>query len=991
MPTVAVSLPTGRRAHRHHVAALLLALLSAAVPAAAQSDDEDALLLPDAVSDADVEMRARYVRQWRQDGGTLVLVFNSNFQMNFGPRHMSASNAVVWIDPARSDLDGRKYYQFTVYLSENAEVREAGGTTTQDNVLLISNLRTRGRIVKQHDAHAPQAEPDNALYQRAVLDRALIEQAAEQPATAAAEAAPQITRGSEIADPRKKRPPRRINYELTGGVNSATTAAGELVYYSIGRAYFSQAGAPDSPVLEIQADACVVFPAEGAAGGFLGSAADLDGDARSPSAGGPTSTAPAAPPDAPPAADGRQRDERLPIRGVYLEGDVILSAGDRFIRADRLYYDFELDRALILDAVLRADIPERGIPLYIRAAEVRQLSAREYAAEGAKLTTSEFFTPHYHIGAERVYLRDNTARDASGDAAGPIAGTYEVRNSTFNVGGVPFLFWPYSRGNFETSETTLRRFRLFHSDEFGASVETAWHLFNLLGLQTPEGFDATLELNYYGKRGPAAAVNVDYEREKYFGLWRSFYVHDNGEDNLGPLRENEPSTENRGRLTWRHRQFLPNDWDLQLELSYVSDPNFLETYEESEWFEGKEQETLAYLKRVRGAEAISLLVNWRLLDFVTQTEHLPELAYRRIGDVLDPVVLYHESRVGSVRYRPDDRQFFDNRRFDNRGATDLTFRGDARQEAEIPLKLGSVNVVPFGSVRGSYWDGQPLDEGGLWRGLGAVGVRGGTSLSRVYDDVQSQLFDLNRIRHIIKPDYAFWYSGTSTRSELITPFDYGIETIDGFYGATVGLRQTWQTKRGPPDKLRTVDLLTFNLELGAFGGVDGRENESNGYASPLRPENSRPRNYIAGEAIYRLSDTTSLLYDFNVDLTDWAFDRHNLSLAVERLPRLAYVLGIRHAGDIDLTLVGGGWNYKLNEKHISAVRAWYDLDSGRLGEYTLSYIRKLPRWYFATNFEYSEVDDDFTLSISLWPEGIPEWALGSRRFSGVTTSTGIRP
>ena len=161
-------------------------------------------------------MRARYVRQWKQDDGTLVLVFNSGFRMDFGPRRMTASNAVVWIDPARSDLDGRKYYQFTVYLSENAEVREAAGTTTQDTVLLVSNLRTRGRIVKHHDAHAPEAEEDNSLYQRALVDRTLIERAAETLASGRRFRAADCSRQRNYRSEEKK-PPRRINYELTGG------------------------------------------------------------------------------------------------------------------------------------------------------------------------------------------------------------------------------------------------------------------------------------------------------------------------------------------------------------------------------------------------------------------------------------------------------------------------------------------------------------------------------------------------------------------------------------------------------------------------------------------------------------------------------------------------------------------------------------------------------------------------------------------------------
>ena len=319
----------------------------------------------------------------------------------------------------------------------------------------------------------------------------------------------------------------------------------------------------------------------------------------------------------------------------------------------------------------------------------------------------------------------------------------------------------------------------------------------------------------------------------------------------------------------------------------------------------------------------------------------------------------------------------------------MTLRTGLREEAELPIKIPGLNIVPFATGRADYWDGQPLGSGGLWRGFGLYGVRGGAYLARVYDDVSSELLDIDRIRHIIQPHFLAWWAHSNARSTIITPFDEGIETIDDFYGFAGGVRQTWQTKRGGEDQQRTVDLLTLNLEAGFFG--DRQDEPSNGYANPLRPEDSRTRNYIAGDLIYRMSDTTCLLYYFNIDVNDWSFDRHNVSLAIERLPRLAYIFGYRHAGDIDLDLLGGGFNYRLNEKLITAFRVWYDVDRGNLGEIAISYIRKLPRWYFAVNFEVDEVFDDVKISISLWPEGIPEWTLGSRRFTGLSTTTGIKP
>lgn len=968
---------------------LAAAWLGACFPAAAQAPPatpgDDDLVLPETISSADIEMRGRYVRQWRADDGTLVVVFQGGFGLTAGRREMSAEDAVVWISSGWSEERARKFYDLTVYLWRGAEVRELSGTITNDEMLLVSNLRTFGRVVKLHDAHAPERLDELPLYQQAVRDRILIE--SQLPESDAGAPTVEVAKPEEARPTRPQRPPRVIRYRLPP-LEPATTADGRQVLVARGRSYFSESSSAGGPLLEISADNAVVFAAdEGGVGSILESglpgertpepgesAQDGSDAARRTSAGG---------------GAGVQSEIQKRISGVYLEGDVVLSRGDRYIRADRLYYDFERDRALILDAVFRAEIPNREIPIYVRADEIRQLSAREYRADHARITTSEFFTPHYHVGAERIFIRDTTRRDTAGRAADPTRGEYELRNATLNLENLPLAWWPLGRGNFEESETALRSFRTAYTSRYGFAAESRWSLLTLLGVPHAPGFDANLRLDYYAKRGPGAGVDFDYATQDYFGLLRSYYIHDTGEDRLGPLANNEPESENRGRVLLRHRQFLPEDWQATFEISYVGDPNYLQEWEKSEFFEGKDQETLFYLKRARGVEAVSLLANWRLLDFVTQTEHLPDLNYRRIGDVLDPLVFYHESRIGMVRYRPDDRRWFDSRRLDNLAATDSTFRVGAREEAELPLKLGPVNLVPFAALRGDYWDGTPRD-GSQGRGLASYGLRGGTQFYRVYDDVESQLLDVHRLRHIVKPEFALWNSHANVESRRLTPFDEGVESIDDFYGGLVALRQVWQTKRGAGDQQRSVDLLTLNVEAGFFGRQQPGE-ISNGYANPIRPEDSRTRNYIAAEAVWRISDTTSLLYEANYDVNDQSFDRHNVSMAVERSPRLAYLFGLRYAGDIDSNLVGGGFNYKLSDKHTFAVREWYDIDRGDNGEIAVGYIRKLPRWYFAVNFEYDNIDSDLRVSVSLWPEGIPEWTFGSRRFTNVSSSTGIRP
>lgn len=950
-------------------------------------------------------MRGQYAWQWTDSAGELVVLYNGNFELSIGRRRLTADDAVIWILPQR-DTRGRTYHLLHVYLSGNAEVRESAGTSTVDEVLLVSNLRTYGEIYKSQDAHANESAENTDLYKKAAVDRARVEGRLDSGGEYSTVRTPEGARKADVFRPRPF-----VRYDL-GNVESAKTDAGEPVYIASGGVYFASGGGERKDLTEIRAQNAVVFPAKGLSEGLLRES-DNGGVVRE---GSHKSSRARIEPEMPvveksagasgPLDTGAIRGQ---IRSVYLEGDVVLSSGSRFVRASRLYYDFELERAIILDSVFRADVPERGIPLYVRAEEIRQLSATEFQATNARVTTSEFYTPHYHVGVERLYLRDLSASPRaaaegatpSQTAASGLAGTFEAENTTLNIENMPVLAWPKAEGRLDQSETLIRRFSFGYDGDFGVTVRTAWYLFNMLGIPAPPGVDATLRLDYSSDRGGGVGVNSDYQTDRNVGLLRTYYAYDRGYDSqLGPIRraEHEPESDNRGRALWRHKQFLEDDWEVWLELSYVSDPNFLEIYERSEWFEGKEQETAIYLRRARGTEAISLLANWRLLDFVTQTEHLPDLEYRRIGDTLGdtPLVSYAEGRFGSVRYRPDDRRFFDERQlpllgaFANDGLTDATFRVDGREELELPMKLGGLNLVPFGVIRGSYWDGQPFDRGGLWRGFGMYGLKGALTMSRVYDDAQSTLFDVNRIRHVVKPNFVVWNSHSNVESDRITPFDEGVETISDFYGAKIALNQVWQTKRGPADRQRSVDLVTLNLEVGAMGNQQPGE-ISNGYVNMTRPEDSRTRNYLAGDLTYRISDSTALLYDFNFDLNDRSYDRHAIAITVERNPRVSYVLGARSAGDIEMSLAGGGFNYKLSEKHITALRYWHDLDRNDVGELAFSYIRKLPRWYAGFNIEYDGVDDDTRVSLTLWPEGIPEWALGSRRFTGLSTSTGIRP
>ena len=421
---------------------LLLLMFCAGFSPAPQQQYEyqDQPLLPDMISELDVEMQARYVRQWREDDA-IVLMFSGGFELDFGRRRLTANDAVVWIRSDHSHPLGRKFHELTVYLSEAAEVQEVAGTAIGDNALLVTNLRTFGRIIKQHDAHSPEAMTASDLYQRALAALALRQAGYAEPSEGQADI--EVTH-PDSALRKDETPDRKLRFRI-GFVSSAETPDGDLVQVATQGVYLSLEGGPKAPLLEIIADNAVIFPKRGVNESLL----ELTGEdqpQKAVEAGEPAGEQPVSPqqPDkqqtatTPPetaAVTPSMSGVARSVRGVYLEGDVLLSLGDRYIRAARLYYDFELKRAVILDAVLRAEIPERGIPLYVRADEIRQLSEGEFSAQNARVSTSEFYTPHYHVGTERVYLRDRTLRNAAGVPSSQIRGSYELHNSTLNVEG----------------------------------------------------------------------------------------------------------------------------------------------------------------------------------------------------------------------------------------------------------------------------------------------------------------------------------------------------------------------------------------------------------------------------------------------------------------------------------------------------------------------------------------------------------------------------
>ena len=973
------------------IIALLPVVAAHAQRAAPIADRVFEPLLPSRISGLPLTLSSRLAYLFEAEDGANVVHLVGDFTATLGGANgqtMRSGEAVVWITDRL--LGNQPYRRVELFLWREAEIVEIAGTVTSGPALYLT-LDCFGPISLNVDEFAFQSSSASAVYRdgadvrKAVAEKALSDGSEESP--------------FHVIDPTRHtverdevESPPILHFQSQGEFKGPISHDGQQLITVTGRVYLSRGIAGTNNYVQIQADAAVVFlpPSTTSRSAVSPDTSGLGAQREDTRVEPPAGAASERRGGVRSRVDGQRLIAgfgELQVEGAYLEGDVLMVMGPNMIRASRLYYDFVGDRALILDAVARTVIEKRNIPLYLRAAEIRQLSANHFTARHAILTTSEFHTPHYHVGASRVELINRTPPGVRGQAA-IRAGNFLIRDATLNLGGVAIAYWPVLRGTIDTSETAIKGLRTGFSGNFGVELETEWHLFNIMGLEQPAGFDATLSLDYFSDRGPAIGVDTTYQRDKYFGLLRSYLLTDNGEDFLGREREEPSRKDIRGRFLLRHRQYLEDDWEVSLEISYISDDSFLEEFFESEFDNDKEQETLLYLKKQQDNWAFTALLQGRILDFTTQTERMPDFSYRLVGEpVGDRATWFSENRLGAVRFRAAHQTFRELLREGRTASSGTTLRVDSRQELEVPIDVGPWRFVPFVVVRGTAWDDSP-GEGGLVRGFGSYGVRGSTYLSRVYPEVKSAMFDIDGVRHLIKPELTAWISHANRDSGELFPFDETVEQISEVDGLMLGVRQRWQTKRGEGKNRRTVDVVTLDTDLGVFNGAESDE-ISNGFTSYSRPENSISHNYVNSSFIWRINDRTALLSELNYDINDGEVDLLNFSLAVERSPRFSYLLGYRFIEETNSGLLGFDMNYRLTEKHTLALRELFDLDEGRTLDFTVVLIRKFPRWFTALSFALDEAEDDFGVSLSLWPEGLPQAAMGSRRFTGLARTTRI--
>lgn len=353
-------------------------------------------------------------------------------------------------------------------------------------------------------------------------------------------------------------------------------------------------------------------------------------------------------------------------------------------------------------------------------------------------------------------------------------------------------------------------------------------------------------------------------RNKEASSLLTYFVDDDKPDLNRTTLNRELIGKDRYRIKLSTYQFFTDDFYFKADIDKISDRYLLQDFYEGEFTKNPNPENVVSLTYIQPSWITTLTARYQPNEFFDSTERLPELAFEAPRTPLANTGIFYETS-NTLGYL--------HRSFDN--ATPLpeysTVRADTFHQFSLPeTYFGWLNFDPRIGLRGTYYsrsapsntsayalqfandtnaqsildttttstdlqlkNAQDLrnqiaafkTEGDIVRPVLNAGFDLSFKLSRVYDDVESRTFGLDRLQHIVQPYVDFQFVedfGYGSRRLLqfdrllpttqLQPIDFpqftSIDTIDENTAVRVGVRNRLQTKR---------DALTFNwLELDTF-------------------------------------------------------------------------------------------------------------------------------------------------------------------------------
>jgi hypothetical protein len=406
-------------------------------------------------------------------------------------------------------------------------------------------------------------------------------------------------------------------------------------------------------------------------------------------------------------------------------------------------------------------------------------------------------------------------------------------------------------------------------------------------------------------------------------------------------------------LHLEHRWQMSRNWRADAEYYGLSDSGFLNEYFEEDFEQEKTPESYLLLRYLRNSTYLALLYKDRANDFLTQLTQRPALAAEFVGVPLGRLVYEGSIQAGRYELEEDDEL--------QPAPSDLpeVLRAHTEQKLSLPFSAGAFQLDPFVRALATWVDESTTPGKSAERLVAGGGLNLSATFWRAFG-ARSDLFGLNRLRHVITPHAGVErLSQSGENSADFLQMD-AADALDEGTVRTFGLRNRLQTKRLQEGRWRSVNWMELDVSY-----VD-RDTDSVA---------AQDQEYVRADFEWRLTPDVRLHSRDNRLACDDGPDVLNAGMRVDFAPGWAFTFDYDEITDTNRTLTGE-LMLRLSDRYDLLLYEQYELDSRGAGDDTnletrVTLRRILHKWALEFGVKVDEADDDVSLLIGLRPLG---WA-----------------
>ena len=636
-------------------------------------------------------------------------------------------------------------------------------------------------------------------------------------------------------------------------------------------------------------------------------------------------------------------------RDIIVTGNVRIYRDGRLVTAERAVYNLETKD--ITAAAVRGE----SLPFVFSGTSFQNIAGSNgYLVKNSLFTTSDAANPDWSMRARRVRIYPNDR--------------VILRDVKIYVGNTPVMWLPYIYQSL--NQENAFTFTPGYSSVWGAYLLTTYTF------PISETMGGTVHLDLRSERGAAIGFDTQWEsgeKKQNWGRFRSYFLDDLNPELNRTSQNREPIDNGRYRVSLQAKQYFTDDIYATVDVNLLSDERFLQDFYEGEFRENAQPDNMVALTKLGDDYALTFMARKQLNEFFDGTERVPELALDITRQELGGSKIFYEGETSVGRY---NRNFGDGSAFQDYDSA----RFDTFHQFLYPRTyMGWLSVIPRIGVRGTWYSDsgsiQPFDEvttltladgtkqdfhrtvnrlveeGSVFRPVINGGVEVSFKASRAYEQVQSRIWGLDGLRHIVQPyvNYSFVYTGEEGRNLLqfdriqrstqLPPIDFPafnmIDSIDDWNILRLGLRNRFQTRR---------DNSTINwLELNSFFDIRFDQPDFGG----LEPDGGTFSNFVNRLRWAPLPWVTFTL-DAQLPLFDEGFSEVNTRANFLVNDRVSLNIGHRYLdGNVlfqDSSLLDFGGYIRFDDNWGFSFRDTYEVNDSTLESQRYELHRDLSSW-----------------------------------------------